>query len=672
MRHRLLITASISFCLALLATTAQAQIASSCLRPLGIPDKWVENQTPPWDSTDTFDPTGANPDVYLTGFDPITDQGLPIALTLYNRLDPPQGGSAWAVQVSEPGGGPFQDAIVTCSGYFHALGESFPSVTGNVAGPFGAGMLDLISQDPAASWDPSANGGRGGVVNSAFAQSPRIIALPVFAPDAYAKSTSTSPAMVKIVGFFVSERTIGAVHGYLTGWSQLTVPPVTARVGEWAQLSATFSGPGSPLAGLTVEFLFNDAVVATAQTDGTGTARPATTAFNPASKPGEYPGAIRVRLLEWESFFVADEAAGDLTILRKLPVITWPTPADITYGTPLGPQHLNATADVPGQFSYTPAAGTVLPVSKDVPKSLTVTYVPHDTELYEDTTATTFVNVRPAPLLLTIKDAQKFYLDPLPAFTFTVAGLLNGDTVEDQFGRTTLETTATAASAVGTYPITMGGTIDAENYFVTLNSGVLTIVPRPTAAVIQSVTPSPSTYSQAVTFAVGVSSSVGVPGGTVTLLRGDVPVASGALVNGQASLSVSSLFAGSHALTALYAGAGGFAASSSPVVVHSVNRANTTTRLTSSVNPARTGQAVTFTATVSPVAPAAGAPTGSVEFLRGSVVVATLPLTNGSAQLTISTLAAGKHAIQARYAGTANYASSLSAVLQQTVKGGGK
>ena len=47
------------------------------------------------------------------------------------------------------------------------------------------------------------------------------------------------------------------------------------------------------------------------------------------------------------------------------PVITWPTPAAITYGTPLSTTQLNATASyngktVPGTFSYSP--GTVLPL----------------------------------------------------------------------------------------------------------------------------------------------------------------------------------------------------------------------------------------------------------------------------------------------------------------------
>src|SRR5262249_59058822 len=34
-----------------------------------------------------------------------------------------------------------------------------------------------------------------------------------------------------------------------------------------------------------------------------------------------------------------------------MPTITWSNPAPITYGTPLGPTQLNATADVPGMFT---------------------------------------------------------------------------------------------------------------------------------------------------------------------------------------------------------------------------------------------------------------------------------------------------------------------------------
>ncbi len=55
--------------------------------------------------------------------------------------------------------------------------------------------------------------------------------------------------------------------------------------------------------------------------------------------------------------FVTVAAGGGSTV----PVtITWATPAPIFYGTPLGPDQLNAAASVPGFFSYSPAAGTIL------------------------------------------------------------------------------------------------------------------------------------------------------------------------------------------------------------------------------------------------------------------------------------------------------------------------
>src|SRR5438477_7126200 len=49
-----------------------------------------------------------------------------------------------------------------------------------------------------------------------------------------------------------------------------------------------------------------------------------------------------------------------INVLKGTPVITWANPADITYATALGGTQLNATADVPGSFRHTPAAGTKL------------------------------------------------------------------------------------------------------------------------------------------------------------------------------------------------------------------------------------------------------------------------------------------------------------------------
>jgi Flp pilus assembly CpaE family ATPase len=85
----------------------------------------------------------------------------------------------------------------------------------------------------------------------------------------------------------------------------------------------------------------------------------------------------------------ADEATAEatvsLTVNKATPIITWPTPTAISYGTPLGAAQLNATALVPGTFVYTPAAGTVLAAGTP---TLSVTFVPADATDYTTAQAT--------------------------------------------------------------------------------------------------------------------------------------------------------------------------------------------------------------------------------------------------------------------------------------------
>jgi len=50
-------------------------------------------------------------------------------------------------------------------------------------------------------------------------------------------------------------------------------------------------------------------------------------------------------------------ASGTLVIAKAVPVITWPAPVAITYPTPLSATQLNATANAPGTFVYSPAPG---------------------------------------------------------------------------------------------------------------------------------------------------------------------------------------------------------------------------------------------------------------------------------------------------------------------------
>jgi autotransporter-associated beta strand protein len=107
-------------------------------------------------------------------------------------------------------------------------------------------------------------------------------------------------------------------------------------------------------------------------------------------------------------------------------------------------------------------------------------------------------------------------------------------------------------------------------------------------------------------------------------------------------------------------------------VVLTTGTENTQTTLTSSANPSTFGQAVTFTATVSPaVAQRLLTPTGTITFMDGTATLGTAMLGSaGSATFTTSTatpLSAGTHSITAVYSGDANFTASTSAPLTQTV-----
>src|SRR6185437_12339767 len=189
-----------------------------------------------------------------------------------------------------------------------------------------------------------------------------------------------------------------------------------------------------------------------------------------------------------------------------------------------------------------------------------------------------------------------------------------------------------------------------------------------TTALISSA--NPSAVGQSVTFTATVTSGVtATPTGTVVFKDGASPIFSGTLNAGTLSFSISTLSLGSHSITAAYQGDANFTASTSSVVTQTVNHpsANTTTTVTSSANPATTGQAITFTAAVTSTSP--GTPTGTVTFLDGTSTLGTATL-DATAHATFSAssgLSAGSHSITAKYSGDATFITSTSAALSQSV-----
>jgi hypothetical protein len=163
-----------------------------------------------------------------------------------------------------------------------------------------------------------------------------------------------------------------------------------------------------------------------------------------------------------------------------------------------------------------------------------------------------------------------------------------------------------------------------------------------------------------------VTSQGGAPIGTVTFHDGNAVLGTAPVnADGQAKLTVA-LGVGAHTLTASFVGAGGFTNSVSPATAVTVIRATTGNALGTSLNPAVTGQTVTFTAAVFPVAPGGGTPAGTVTFKDGLTVLGTVAIgSTGVAKLTTRFAVAGGHVITAVYSGDPNFAGSTQTITEQ-------
>ena len=96
-----------------------------------------------------------------------------------------------------------------------------------------------------------------------------------------------------------------------------------------------------------------------------------------------------------------------LSLHQAAPLITWASPASITYGTALSVTQLNATASVPGTLVYTPAAGSV---PRGWNHTLSVTFTPTDTANYTTATKTVTLIVTQAAPVITWDNPAKHHI----------------------------------------------------------------------------------------------------------------------------------------------------------------------------------------------------------------------------------------------------------------------
>ena len=192
----------------------------------------------------------------------------------------------------------------------------------------------------------------------------------------------------------------------------------------------------------------------------------------PANQSGRIT-AFQIRASDGRATSAADVAVVINVQPRTAPVITWPEPAPIRYGTPVGSVQLSASSDVPGTFAYSPVAGVVPPAGR---VTLSATFIPADAVRFTSASATVNLTVTKAPLNVQAEDVSIEAGSLLPALKARYSGFVNNDGPSALERPVVLTTTATSNSEAGTYPITVSGAV-AANYEITFLPGVLTIVP---------------------------------------------------------------------------------------------------------------------------------------------------------------------------------------------------
>jgi sugar lactone lactonase YvrE len=236
--------------------------------------------------------------------------------------------------------------------------------------------------------------------------------------------------------------------------------------------------------------------------------------------------------------------------------------------------------------------------------------------------------------------------------------------------------TTTPPTNPGTYTVT--ATVVDPNY-TGMATNTLTInqlSPALNLALLAGM-PEPSPYATRVYFELAMA-TVPCPTGQVQFYVdgqvSDSPVLlSGTSCTTAVEYQTATLTPGAHSVYAVYNGDTFYQGATSGTVSHSVTADTVAVTLGTSAGSANVGQAVTFTATVTPTSldPSAQAPAGIVQFLDSGIAMGTAPLSSTppyTATYQTSALAAGSHSISAIYVnGDGLFAGNTSSVTVETV-----
>jgi hypothetical protein len=176
-----------------------------------------------------------------------------------------------------------------------------------------------------------------------------------------------------------------------------------------------------------------------------------------------------------------------------------------------------------------------------------------------------------AALTITVQNASRPYGTSDPQFSYVVTGtLVNGDTYATAVtGAPVYSAADTLTSPAGsTFPINVSG-LTSANYEVAVVPGTLTIASASTTTALTSSTNS-AQYGDPITLTATVAPSGAT--GTVVFMNGSTVLGAGTVSGGVATLTTSSLPAGSYTITAGYQGDANYGASTSTPITLTIGR----------------------------------------------------------------------------------------------------
>ena len=335
-------------------------------------------------------------------------------------------------------------------------------------------------------------------------------------------------------------------------------------------------------------------------------------------------------------------------------VITLPAPSCTVTPAAVGTRSFVATYSGDSSFNGSLSAGFPHTVNKAGTTTTLSTATPDPSVVGQGVTASFTLTVNPPS-------------SGTPTGTITVT-----DGVDDCVATLPATSCVVALTTPGVRTLTATYAGDA-NFDTSTSAGFgHTVNPAPTTTTITNAaalgaTPTVVGEAFAVTYAVAAAPpGAGAPAGSVTVSDGTVSC-TGTVADGTCSLVLTS--AGTHTLTATYAGSASFATSASAGAPHTVNQAATTTTISADTpDPSSVGQAVAVSFSVSVNPPGAGLPTGNVTVSDGAISC-TGTVAAGSCSLTFTSI--GARTLAATYAGDSDFAGGTSATAPHDVVAAG-